>query len=229
MNLSRLPLLLAALFLIVPSAAQAETFHPDAKIFIHLTPDTEERRLNCYTHGVESAATDAKVTGEVSDKNGYYAYILVSGVNTEVGITGVQFGIAYDPEENSGVDIDYWQDCALMEWHEDDWPQAGAGNLLTWNQENGCQKDEVIVVGFFHLYAHSPDQFRIIPRPVDDKALVAACGLTPQNYKDYVSVFKPENMGRVGFGGKDGYNPADPKQNLLDIKKSFKRLKGSDN
>ena len=64
--------------------------------------------------------------------------------------------------------------------------------------------------------AHSPDRLAIIPRPADRKAAVAACKTT-NNTPDAEAVDRivPENLGFADFGGGLGYNPWDPKQNLL--------------
>jgi len=207
-------LLLGAL-LFLPGTVRAG-FNPDVKMFVHLVPETPDLRLNCFNHGV-SGYEDVVVHGEAPTAGeaprAYLAYVLIGGFDTEQGITGTQFGIAYDPEPHSGIDVDGWQDCALYEWHLEDWPLAGTGNLLTWSQEDDCQKTEPLVVGFFHLLVYSPDRFILIKRPADERVSIAACGITSSNTKDHIDDVVPRNLGFAGFGTKQGYNPWDPKEN----------------
>lgn len=205
-------LALTALLVGLPAPPAGAGKLPDASIFVHLVPVEGKVRRNCYAHGVK-ANTDVVVHGEAGqpdDPREYLAYVLVAGIDTTVGMAAVQFGIAYDPEEKSGVDVLTWNDCALYEWHLDDWPQAGTGNLLTWDQEADCQTTEPVVIGFFHIAVHGPDQFKIIPRPVDDKLMIAACGLSTMNNVDYIDPIVPENRGWAGFGSKEGKNPWKP-------------------
>jgi hypothetical protein len=109
------------------------------------------------------------------------------------------------------VDIISWVDCGLYEWAQDDWPQANSGNLITWHQDSDCQKKNPVVVGFFDIEVHSPDQLKIIPRPADGKAALATCGIKSTSAAvDRVTDLREENLGWAGFGGKPGYNPWNP-------------------
>ena len=194
--------------------------NPDAKLLLHLVPAPEGTVPGCYRHhftGPEGAVT----AGEVGKR--YFAYVMIADVDPEEGIAGVQFGVHYDGEEGSGVDIDSWQECSLYQWHLEDWPSSDTGNLLTWSQVDDCQRTVPVVVGYFTLYVHSPDRFQIIPRPVDGLAQVAACGIKGTNADEKLDVVRSENLGWVEFGGGKGYNPWDPKQNLLKIQERLKR------
>jgi hypothetical protein len=111
-----------------------------------------------------------------------------------------------------------------MQWHLGDWPAANSGNLLTWSQVTHCQQKDPVVVGFFVLTAHSPDRLKVIPRPADEIAAIAACGMNQINTKELVDKVKGENMGWVDFGGGAGYNPWDPSQNTLELQKKFKTI-----
>lgn len=214
---------LATGLLLLPSPAPAQEEGPDnsdVTMLVHLVPKEELRRVNCFHHGVETAQ-DVVVQGEVSKDpevpREYMAFLLLAGFDKDVGLTAVQFGIAYDPEEKSGVDVLGWQDCAALEWHADDWPGAGTGNLLTWNMQEECQHEEPVVVGMLEIQVWGPDRLMIIPRPVDNQALIAACTESGSPNAP-TAEFQPENLGFAGFGDKRGYNPWDPKQNLLKLK-----------
>ncbi len=198
--------------------------NPDGKLVLHLVPVKKRpKQLGiCDRHGVEKPS-DVVTKGELDQR--YLAYVLITDFDTEVGITGAQFGVSYNGAEKEGVDIVYWQNCTLYEWPMDDWPGPETGNLLTWNQNDDCQTAEPLVVGMFYLTAYSPDRLKIIPRPVDDMARLAACGVNSINSAEKLDTLKPENLGWVDFGGGEGYNPWDPEQNLLELQNKFKPIK----
>ncbi len=199
--------------------------NPDGKLILHLVPaKKKQKRLGiCNRHGI-TAPTDVVTWGEL-DPQRYYAYVVITDFDTETGLTGVQFGISYNDAEEKGVDIVYWQGCTLYEWPMDGWPGSETGNLLTWNQNEDCQRTAPLVVGLFYLTAYSPDRLKIIPRPVDGLARLAACGVNSINSAEKLDTLKPENLGWLDFGEGKGYNPWDPEQNLLNIQKKFKPIK----
>jgi len=216
--------LLVSAFL-APGSVQAKV-NPNGKLVLHLVPISKQkkkRKNTCFEHGVRSAA-DVLTEGKLYPQH-YLAYVLIADFDTTQGITGVQFGISYDDSLERGVDIFSWQHCTLYEWPMDDWPAANTGNLLTWNQRDDCQKTEPLTVGFFYLTAYSPDRLKLIPRPVDGLARIAACGINGVNSNEKLDDIKAENLGWVDFGGGKGYNPWDPDQNLLNLRKRFQPVK----
>jgi hypothetical protein len=220
-----LALLVGSMMIAGPAPGRATAgVSPDAKIVVHLVPvEKRVKRMNiCGRHGVEGLS-DVVTRGETGQ--GYLAYVLVTDFDTETGIAGAQFGISYNDSAEVGVDIIYWQNCTLYEWPMDGWPGSETGNLLTWNQMSDCQGTEPLVIGLFHLTAHSQDRFKIIPRPVDGLARLAACGVNSINSNDKLDTLKPENLGWVDFGSGDGYNPWDPEQNLIELRNKFKPIR----
>jgi hypothetical protein len=217
-------LLLALLLPAAPPRAVAGP-NPDFKLFLHLVPVESRRGLTCFTH-VPKTAAETVTQGDLYPQH-YIAYVLISDFNPVRGVAGVQFGISYDDSAQSGVDIQSWQSCALLEWPMDDWPASDTGNLLTWNQAEDCQDKAPIPVGYFYLTAYTPDRLKIIPRPVDGLARIAVCGITTttQTEKDLVDNATEANMGWVDFGGGKGYNPWDPEQNMKTLEKRFKPIK----
>lgn len=184
-------------------AARPETLNADPKIVLHAQPYEDGMRMNCFLHGVEKA--DQVVTkGPALDADGqpseYFVYVLLADYDT-LGISAVQFGIAYDPEPRSGVDILGWQDCADLEFRSEDWPMAGTGNLMTWDWINNCQKEEPVAVGFFWVEVYDDDEFRIIPRPVDNIGSIVHC-----DSRTMVEIPR-EKLGKVSFGTGEGSNP----------------------
>lgn len=195
----------------------------NAKMILHLVPVEGKRPVGCFNN-LPKESTEAVTAGELAPKS-YYAYVLVTDFNPTQGLAGVQFGISYDDTDQSGIDILSWQSCALYEWPMDAWPASETGNLLTWNQAEDCQEKAPLSVGFFYLTAHSPDRLKLIPRPVDDMACVATCGLSAANSKDMVDKIEVENLGWVDLGEGKGYNPWDPEQNLKNVTRQFKPIK----
>ena len=190
------------------AAAEAAEGH-NPRIVTHMVPWTKGMRLNCFEHGV-TKPEDVVTKGTAPEAPGgepqiYLIYVLVTGFEKENGLGGIQFGIAYDPKEGSGLDITGWQDCASMEFHEQDWPLAGTGNLCTWETKKMCQREEPVVVGFFAAEVHSPDTFKIIPRPVDTRAAISNCIAEETE-------LGREMLGTLEFGLGEGYNPWDDAQ-----------------
>lgn len=196
----------------------------DVKLVLHAVPTSKIAGTTCFSglpDGYKNVTTEAKLAPQ-----DYLVYVLITDFDVDAGVAGVQFGITYDDSMGSGIDIDQWQNCTLYEWPMDHWPDSGTGNLLTWNQAEDCQAKAPIPVGFFFLTAHSPDRFKLIPRPVDGLARVAICGISQQARPgETVNNVKIENLGWIDFGKGPGYNPWDPDQNLQNIQNRFKPIK----
>ncbi len=211
--------LAVASILPVPSRASD---NPNVKLILHLVPVDDVKHVTCVSHKV-STFKDVITKGDLNQD--YYAYVILADYDTTIGMAGVQFGISYNDTLDAGVDIDAWQHCVLLEWPMDEWPGANSGNLLTWSQWSYCQHIIPLVVGYFTLTAHSPDRLKLIPRPVDGLARTVACGINSINSAQKLDDIKPENLAWLDFGGGEGYNPWDPGQNLLNLKKRFTPIK----
>jgi hypothetical protein len=184
--------------------------NPEAKFILHLA--SYSTKNTCQA----GRLTDYK---RVVTKGGLYpakytAYVLVVD-GSDAGISGCQFGIAFNDTLKKGVDIIDWQECSLFNWPMQGWPSESlTGNLLTWNQDTDCDTTGIRVAGYFYLTAFTPDRLQLIPRPVDNKAAVASCGITPSSRGEVIDFISSDNLGFIDFGGGEGYNPWDPKQNL---------------
>lgn len=185
--------------------------NPDTKMILHLVPFSNRSTcLNGRLDRLEQAVTK----GDLFPAK-YIAYVLIADAAPGVGLAGCQFGIAYNDSTKRGVDILDWTECSLFNWPEPGWPDSGAGNLLTWNQQTDCDTTGMRVVGYFTVTAYSPDRLRLIARPADGRAAVIACGITNiEKDSDTIDTITPENLGFVDFGGAEGYNPWNPKENL---------------
>ena len=184
-------------------APTAGEFAP--RVVVHVKPVAEGARVNCFSHGLESlddAVTHAPAPAEGEEPIEYLVWVISTGYDPAVGLAGMQFGIAYDGEEGSGVDVSDWWSCAQLEWHQDDWPMAGTGNLITWASGSNCQTEPFTAIGFFRMTVHSSDRFTVIPRPVDGVAAIAACTSTAYPMERW-------DMGSIGFGDEPGFNPMD--------------------
>jgi hypothetical protein len=213
---SALLVLVSAVSLAGPASAGK---NPNAKFLLHLVPYSTKN--TCET-GVVRSFDKVVTRGDLFPAK-YTAYVLVVD-GSNAGISGVQFGIAFNDSLEKGVDIIDWQECSLFNWPMQGWPtESMTGNLCTWNQETDCDTSGVRVAGYFYLTAHSRDRLQIIARPVDNKAAVAACGIRTDSRTEVLDLIHSDNMGFVEFGGGEGYNPWDPKQNLGRFRKSKSR------
>jgi hypothetical protein len=205
----------AAAALAVPRAALAGP-NPLAKIILHAVP--WNNRLTCAAG--QPAGPEQVVTKADLFPARYAVYALVVDGTPGVGISGVQFGIAYNDTLKRGVDVLDWQECSLFNWPTPGWPtESFTGNLLTWNSLVDCDTTGIRVAGFFYVTAYSPDRLRVIPRPVDSRAAVVDCMKQSNKAKDTEDLVPDEHLGYVDFGGGDGYNPWDPRQSLLNLRK----------
>jgi hypothetical protein len=203
-----------ALSILVPGSVLAGK-NPNAKLILHLSPYSTKN--TCTTGRVENPAVVVTKGNLYPAK--YTAYILVVD-GSHAGISGCQFGIAFNDTLKKGVDILDWQECSLFNWPMQGWPtESRTGNLLTWNQDTDCDTTGIRVGGYFYLTAYSPDRLYLTARPVDNKAAVADCGVTTSSRGEVIDFIAPENLGFADFGGGEGYNPWDPKQNLAKFKK----------
>ncbi len=217
--------LLALALLLVPPAAWAGP-NPNAKIILHAVPQSNR---NTCTRG-RVALPDSIVTEAGLYPLKYTVYALVADGTPGAGVVGCQFGIAFNDTLKKGVDVLDWQECSLLNWPSVGWPdESGTGNMLTWNQSTDCDTSGFRVAGYFYVTAYSPDRLSIIPRPADGVAAVSSCGVEPGSKNaDVVDIILPENLGFIDFGGGPGYNPWDPKQNLLNIgRPDFSPRRGS--
>jgi hypothetical protein len=126
------------------------------------------------------------------------------------GIGGVSFGIAYESEPLSGVDILDWTLCADVEFPlsgpNGDWPASNSGNRVAWDSVENCQRQLVgvygihAIVGAFLVEAHSSDVLKVTPNmPFNGKLVLYECHAVP------AEAALPG--GWVGFGSFPGFNP----------------------
>jgi hypothetical protein len=208
---------MAALFLLLAPSAGDAGKNPDAKIILNVVP--KSNRNTCAAGRVtshESVVTRGDLHPAV-----YTVYALVVDGKVGGGISGCQFGIAFNDTIGKGVDIIDWQECSVFNWPTQGWPtESLTGNMLTWNQDTDCDTTGIRVAGYFYVTAYTPGRLSVIARPADGIAAVAGCGIEPGTKNvDVVDVIPTENLGFADFGGGTGYNPWDPRQNLFRIAK----------
>ena len=191
--------------------ARAVPFDNKPKILLHVKAVTTKGGCNW---GNLTDCTQAVTRGPVGNASGpfNYVYLLVatgpyrsSGLGgNNLGVAGTQCGLDFDGTAGGGIDIFSWTLCATLEFVSTGWPEDGGGNLMTWDNTNRCQKDEVAIAGYFYCGAYSTDTFKLIARPVDSAAKIADC-------QSQEVVLDP--AGDLGFakfsaaGDTDGCNP----------------------
>lgn len=170
-----------------------------AKILVHVGSTTTKNQCTSQT---PENCRDAVVTGNVGGF--YHLYVCVGNHSDSLGVAGVQFGVEYDANPNSGVDVFSWNQCATLEFAMDGWPNSQTGTIVTWDRANDCQYGpSTATVGYFYVGVYSPDRFILIPRPNDGFAKVADCNSS----EDDLTLAAPSALGYADFAVGDGYNP----------------------
>lgn len=195
--------LLAALAagMVLPSAAIAGG-NPDAMLALHVTPRVTKAVCSTAlpTEGCSGFTTESSSPGFFS------IFVCAAGIDS-LGIAGAQFGVDYADGQSVGCDISAWYSCTDLQFEENNWPQAGTGNLVTWEPSLNCQNPtdltSAVLIGVFDVTAYSGDVFTLTPRPVDGKAKVADCTAAEND----ITAADPSRLGVVTFGTTGGYNP----------------------
>jgi hypothetical protein len=212
--LAALLILVAGLLARSDSAAGPNT---NAKLLLHVAPVVSKGIGAC---GVAIPDCFGLVTAAPLNPEGYFVYLLVSDLDPEAGIGGLQCGVSYDPAPGSGIDVVSWRLCAAAEYPHGTWPEVGGGNFIAWNigsshPVTGCQKDPVAVAGYFYISTYSPDRLALRPFPVDGRVKVADCLPFPFEYD--LTNHIPNPLGFVDIGGGAGANPCQGDVPLPDL------------
>jgi len=183
----------------------------NAAISLHITKPTS-KAVQCSSFSYRNDPTgpfDLKGTPCTHGVANFDVWVVVCNGSDSVGLAGAEFGIEYDGATGSGVDITSWRSCADLEFPQDDWPQSGSGNLVTWAD---CQltdlfqnlpKTAFCVAGVFEVTSYGGDQLSITPRPVSGRLKVADCNAVEDDITDAVV----SRMGIVTFcSNRHGYN-----------------------
>jgi len=113
-------------------------------------------------------------------------WVVVCNASDSLGVAGAEFGIEYDAATGSGVDVTQWQLCADLQFQSDFWPEAGSGNLVTWEPDINCQTAALdvanpgpfpayAIVGLFSVTTWGKDQMEVTTRPSSGRMKVADC------------------------------------------------------
>ena len=146
-------------------------------ILIHAAP---VQRLACGQGPAakEQVVTAVEVDPEIGGRN--FVYLLVSPTlyvdSSMGGLTGLQVGIDYRAAGNSGsgIGVHGWNHCADLEFPQNDWPDPGSGNTITWAIDT-CQDEEVVTAGYFYVTAYAKSNMSVIEFPPTGQAKVADC------------------------------------------------------
>lgn len=212
--------------------ARAVPFDNKPKLLLHVKAVTTKG--GC-TWGNLTDCTQAVTRGPVGNASGPFNYMFLlvatgpyrsTGLGgNNLGVAGTQCGLDFDGTTGGGVDVFSWTLCATLEFVSTGWPQDGGGNLITWDQTNKCQKDEVAIAGYFYCGAYSTDTFKLIARPVDSAAKIADC-------QSQEVVLDP--AGDLGFakfsvaGDTDGCNPCVARCDGVPVQPTtWSKIKGS--
>jgi NHL repeat len=198
------------------------TFPPivtkSSAVMLHIAPPVPSGNACALTL---ASSTDI-VTRANASRDGsarYFVYLLASpeqfvGAPEEEqpGLAGLQLGIDYkerkDPQD--GLHIFSWQSCSDLEWRQDTWPEPGSGNTITWVAPENCNKNPIVVAGYFYVAAYSPSFLAVTGYPTTDLVKTATCSAA-ESIPDRAIGF--DRVGWVSVGGgaigadTDGCNP----------------------
>lgn len=192
-----------------PPSAPAAT--STAKVALHVQAHATKASTIC-TSAAPTFLPCSQYTTRGDLGKGYDVYVAVGQADT-LGVAGLAFGIDYDDEWGSGVDIvGPWFLCASgLEFPSNNWPAAGSGNILTWNTAScGTQNlppDGVHgIAGAFYMYAYTADTFSITKHMLVQGDPILAMANCEGAQKDLLL----SNVGSVEFSNNPnttGFNP----------------------
>ncbi|NNF06872.1 MAG: hypothetical protein HKN21_08930 [Candidatus Eisenbacteria bacterium] len=171
---SFLSILALGILLTAPSQALAQGIDENASVGIYLT-DPQSRP--CNQDPVACNDESIQLGGEAHLP--YFAYICVFNSDPSQGILGAEFGIDFQGG-SSGLEVFEWSQCGTLEFPSANWPDAGSGTIVTFEE---CQKYQpsfdagvTAILGYMYVTAYGDDFLKIIERPVPDPAVkVANC------------------------------------------------------
>ncbi|TPW16277.1 MAG: hypothetical protein FD129_754, partial [bacterium] len=200
------PLFVALLFSLsaAPGASAGIADHP--MILLHIDAPTGKNPCAPPPLRMQDVVTAAP--SDPSGGSGYFVYVLVRNADSTglQSLAGFEFGIEYEGDAGSGIQIHDWHHCGALQFPMPDWPASGTGNLITWDPVNQCQMSELSVAGYFYVTPYSPATMRLVPRQVSGRATVADCESAEADVY-------PRRLGWLSFGGAalagdtDGFNP----------------------
>ncbi len=143
------------------------------------------------------------VTKGLADAGGgatYYVYVLGSPSTLKDqndGLTGIQLALDYLVADSANVNLKIfgWQPCSVLDFPQDDWPESGTGNTITWTANpSTCQRRDLVVAGYFYVLAYTPVTLSVVGYPSTGKGKIANCAGAEV-------VVDVSQLGWVSFGG----------------------------
>jgi hypothetical protein len=185
-----------------PSEAPPERREPhDGAILLHVGS------AQGVTTGCEGLPDEPHeiVTKGLADLGGgatYYVYLLGSPSTIKDrndGLTGLQMALDYTVTDSANVNLKVfgWQPCSVLDFPQDNWPQSGTGNTITWTANpSTCQRRDLVVAGYFYVVAYTPVTLAIIGYSSTGLGKIANCAGAEV-------VVDASRMGWVSFGGAE--------------------------
>jgi len=194
-----------------------------ATIDMHITPYGSS---TCHPNqqGGGMGLTVSRITTAANDGSGcddgfagarWQAWLVVCAGSDSTGIRGAEFGIDYNPNPYDGIYVNAWDLCADQDFQEPGWPStAPSGILVTWipancqivNSEPFVPYTVIAVMGALDIYTYSPDELRIIPRPISGRAEIADCSGDQESILDNI----PTHLGTGAWCSGPGYKACWP-------------------
>jgi hypothetical protein len=141
MKRALLGLLVGCLTLGLASVVMAGN-NDQAGVSLHVTkPPTKATRCDADApswHKQGGRAIDPRGKSCFQGQTGDFdVWVVVCNGSDSIGVAGVEFGINYDGAQFSGIDVSAWRNCGDLEFPQAGWPDAGTGNIVTWDPDGG--------------------------------------------------------------------------------------------
>ncbi len=183
----------------------------DTRLTVQVQPTSDFARMSSICEGILSRPCALgnpafRVTEALTvfPEDAYYVFIVLTTTNiagwSKEGLSGVQFGLDYDPVDGSGVDVWNWTSCTDLSYQDSGWPGSRTGIRTLWNPADDCQRSGFAVVGYLLVTAQTADRLSLIPWPKDGAFTISTC-------KNQEVDLPADHLGIAGFGNAKGEDP----------------------
>jgi len=192
-----------------PSLAYGDT---TCKVALHAVGHS--KNPTCSPTSFPCNAGESHILTTASVMTTYDVYVIVIDAVPAAGVSGVSFGLLYDGDDYSGVDIRSWKSCGNLAFPSSSWPAPASGMLVTWDPASNCQNSPVAgdsllntqaVVGVLEVYAYSSDRLSITGNAATSRIEMTTCSGA------LIELKSPRAKGALAFGtSEEGWDPCNP-------------------
>jgi hypothetical protein len=153
--------------------------NPEVSLGFHITPMGDD--VSCAEPPPLGDGTTTEVCPEPETE--LLVWLFACNATDSSGVAGIEFGIDYDGQDGSGIEVLDFVNCTDFQVPAGDWPAAGSGSRMAWSYSENCQNtgmngpnSVIAVAGVFHVLYHSPDRLRFVSYPAENGGIrVGGC------------------------------------------------------